>query len=575
MRGRLATVLALLAASAAAPPAASAQAPVRDPIPEQPIQSGIGLQLKELARLPASETYPGPPVDQRLVRWNRINYLGELPDGSGRMYVPDLNGKLYLVEHGRRTSTSTSAPPSRRPSSRRSGLGQGFGFVAFHPDFERNGRFYTVHTEQASLATRHAGPDARAAHHLPRRHHRVDGGRPAARTRSTAPTARCCGSASAARSTASSRSTSTRARSRTIADYGLLYLAAGDGGIGVSTDDPAAPRPARRASCCGSTRAATTAPNGRYGIPSRQPVRPAGPARSARSTRSASATRYRFSWDPARTSRLFLGHIGEHADRGRLRGPRAAPTSAGATARARSCSTRRRRTRATGSSRCRPTTRSTATPTRWPRTTTTRRRTGTAPRTSGTRIVGGFVYRGRNVPELRGKYVFADLVDRAHLLHRGRPDAQRPPARPDPPAHALRPGRPAGHSQQILNADGKGDPNRVDPRFGIDADGELYLLSKANGKIFKITGTRRFAACDVGHTRVEHATARRGLGAGHAVEVAVRGRRGDPHRARRRAPRPAPPVRVRGPDQGPGSSATSRSTPTSASTRRWRSPTVT
>jgi hypothetical protein len=27
----------------------------------------------------------------------RINYLGEILDGSGRLCVPDLNGKMYLV----------------------------------------------------------------------------------------------------------------------------------------------------------------------------------------------------------------------------------------------------------------------------------------------------------------------------------------------------------------------------------------------------------------------------------------------------------------------------------------------
>ena len=31
----------------------------------------------------------------RLARHARINYMGEVPDGSARMYVPDLNGKLY------------------------------------------------------------------------------------------------------------------------------------------------------------------------------------------------------------------------------------------------------------------------------------------------------------------------------------------------------------------------------------------------------------------------------------------------------------------------------------------------
>ena len=35
---------------------------------------------------------------------------------------------------------------------------------------------------------------------------------------------------------------------------------------------------------------------------------------------------------------------------------------------------------------------------------------------------------------------------------------------------------------------------RVDLRFGRDDAGELYLLAKANGKIWKITGTRCIGA---------------------------------------------------------------------------------
>jgi hypothetical protein len=30
--------------------------------------------------------------------------------------------------------------------------------------------------------------------------------------------------------------------------------------------------------------------------------------------------------------------------------------------------------------------------------------------------------------------------------------------------------------------------SRVDLRFGIDSQGELYILSKANGKIWKVAG---------------------------------------------------------------------------------------
>ena len=56
--------------------------------------------------------------------------------------------------------------------------------------------------------------------------------------------------------------------------------------------------------------------------------------------------------------------------------------------------------------------------------------------------------------------------------------------------------------QELSGPGAPGDPNRVDLRFGTDAQGELYILAKANGKIWKVVGTRTFAAGDVGDTRV-------------------------------------------------------------------------
>src|SRR5690606_30351710 len=112
-------------------PAAAAQTggPIYDPIPESPIQSTLGLVLEEFAAFPKSETYPGPPVDQRLMRHARINYLGEVPDGSGRLFVPDLNGNLYLLED-RTPHVYLDVRAAFAPAffSQR-GLGQGFGFV--------------------------------------------------------------------------------------------------------------------------------------------------------------------------------------------------------------------------------------------------------------------------------------------------------------------------------------------------------------------------------------------------------------------------------------------------------------
>ncbi|MGW0288288.1 PQQ-dependent sugar dehydrogenase, partial [Streptomyces sp. NPDC003236] len=102
------------------------------------------------------------------MRHARINTINELPDGSGRMATPDLNGTLYLTDPGTATRTSGGTPhpyldvKAAFPhffSGR--GLGQGFGYAAFHPEFGTNGRFYTIHTELASQATE--TPDYRQA----------------------------------------------------------------------------------------------------------------------------------------------------------------------------------------------------------------------------------------------------------------------------------------------------------------------------------------------------------------------------------------------------------------------------
>jgi len=113
---------------------------------------------------------------------------------------------------------------------------------------------------------------------------------------------------------------------------------------------------------------------------------------------------------------------------------------------------------------------------------------------SGHAIDGGFVYRG-SIPELRGKYVFTDLVDgrifytEASEMRRGQPMAQ---------IHQFQvyAGGARTTFQQLV-----GD-KRVDLRFGQDARGELFLIAKANGKIWRVTGTQRFASCRTGHTGV-------------------------------------------------------------------------
>src|SRR5262245_10818751 len=96
----LLAIAAVLAAALSVPQAAAQAAEaIKDPIPQRPITSGLGLTVKEFASFPKSEPTP-PPTDARLMRQARINYINDVPDGSGRKFVPDLNGKLYFVEHG-------------------------------------------------------------------------------------------------------------------------------------------------------------------------------------------------------------------------------------------------------------------------------------------------------------------------------------------------------------------------------------------------------------------------------------------------------------------------------------------
>jgi hypothetical protein len=123
-------------------------------------------------------------------------------------------------------------------------------------------------------------------------------------------------------------------------------------------------------------------------------------------------------------------------------------------------------------------------------------------RDSGDAVIGGFVYRA-SLHALRGKYVFGDDVNgrlfysNARKMRRGGDLAT---------IYELMLYNTAG--ARVTMQQLAGDP-RVDLRFGRDARGELYLLSKANGKIWKIVGTRQFADCRVGHTRVGNAMAAR------------------------------------------------------------------
>ena len=103
----------------------------------------------------------------------------------------------------------------------------------------------------------------------------------------------------------------------------------------------------------------------------------------------------------------------------------------------------------------------------------------------GNAIGGGFVYRGRAIPELQGKYVFAEFA-RGRLLAF---DADA--LDPDETAEITEVRLVLGGREQDL-VDVAGFPNtyarrdRVDLRLGTDSAGEIYLLTKGDGWVRKL-----------------------------------------------------------------------------------------
>jgi hypothetical protein len=96
------------------------------------------LQLEDFLAVPASAA--SPPLA-------RINFLREAPDGSGRLFVNDLRGALYVID-GDAPSTYLDLGLVFSPHFKSApDIATGFVSFALHPEFASNGRLYTVHTE--------------------------------------------------------------------------------------------------------------------------------------------------------------------------------------------------------------------------------------------------------------------------------------------------------------------------------------------------------------------------------------------------------------------------------------------
>lgn len=453
--------------------------PLLNPLPD-PQLSTLGIEVSELAQLPESQTTPATQ-DQRLVRHNRITHLDEVPDGSGRLMVPDNNEILYLVDKdtGEYFPYVNVRDEFIEHYHNHAGLGTGLGSATFHPEFAENGLFYTVHTE-AGGALQEYVPDfpafgTTAFHSVVTEWTAAD---PAANT-FEGTRRELMRVPFAGRVHTVQQMDFNRTAGPGDPDYGMLYILVGDGGNGVDNDNPRNPATPQgsifRVDPLGDDSA-----NGQYGIPQDNPfldVEGALPETYAVGARDP----HRISWDPEGENAMYMANIGEwqvesiyevqpgddfgwsvregpFVAEGRQIYPLPENDSEfGFTYPVAAYD----HTRDPG-------------------------QTGDA----GVAVNGGFVYRGE-IEELRGKYIFSDLV-RGWVYATNVDEMVRNDGDIEDLA-TIEHLRVFHEGVETSFAELVGD-TRVDLRFGSDADGELYLVSKANGKIWTVTGARHVGA---------------------------------------------------------------------------------
>ena len=453
----LAAAALALALSSATPAAAGPLAPI-------PL-SGLSANIVDFVQIPASAT---------LRPLARINLLGHAGDGSGRLFVNDMRGKLWVIEAGV-VQPQPFLDLATALGSAFDTLGSqvGFSTFAFHPDFAVQGsagygKLYTSHSETPASGTADFSTSLPGVtHHSvvaewsldPNDPTRIDPASKRELLRVAAPTRdHPIGQIGFDPNAATGSS-----------EHGLLYVAVGDGGpFGGAID------PARTAQDLGNpygsllridplgTSTAEHPTNGAYGIPQDNPF--AGNTEGSLEEIYAYGFRnpHRFSWDTGGDHELLLSDIGQnnieeinlieaggnygwseregtfefdHTNPAILLPLPADDATLGYT---------------------------------YP--------VAQYDHDEGAAVVGGFVYRGSLLPELQGKYIFGDLangrvfvVDVDALVQGSQAQVEE--------LTLLRNGAPTTLLALL------GNDFRADLRFGLDESGEIYLLTKRDGMV--------------------------------------------------------------------------------------------
>lgn len=543
MRRLLPALLLASAATTLLPACAAEDAPVSAELPTE-----LALTLEDYAAMPITGDLDGENTRGQLAR---VNYMRDEPGGR-RFFVNDLNGPLYILDKQTRTFTTyldfngLNGRPGLFPKfTFERNFATGLTNFVFDPDYANNGIFYTLHMEDPSTP----GPvEPRAG---------VVAGLDLSGYEISTPIAVPAQDGQVAREvvliewtdrdTANSTFEGTARELMRLqhplpqhplgemtfnpvaqpgdADWRVMYLGVGDSGAGDRGEGIFRLTPQRLDALTGKilrivpdldahTETSTVSENGRYRVPNDNPF--AG-VEGARGEIWAYGLRnpHRLIWDvdPARPAdpRLLAFHIGlvtaetivvvhEGANYGwplregtsTMSPDGAGPLPADDTIPVMVTDT---------------VTRGTVTPT-YPVAQYSHARDGSG----GDAIANGFVYTGTEVPLLRDRLIFGDITT-GRIWFADIADIRA--ADDDDPStvatiHEVRTDLRALTEEAYRTRGGLGETlpgmgavvgaGRVDLRFAIDNDGELYLLTKSDGMIRKVVGANEVEAAADGST---------------------------------------------------------------------------
>ena len=118
--------------------------------------ASLTIEVRDFAQLPITGKPDGTgQVDGMLAR---VNSIREEPGGTGRLFITDMNGPLYILDKKTKALTTYLDFNGRddRPGLfdrlfYEAGYSSGISQFQFDPAYRTNGRFYTVHMENPTI----------------------------------------------------------------------------------------------------------------------------------------------------------------------------------------------------------------------------------------------------------------------------------------------------------------------------------------------------------------------------------------------------------------------------------------